>query len=335
MTTQDARRPGATLSRFTAALNGIFTGTRDKHDAHRRARPVLEDMVAAPGIIAEILERHVAQPAGLNATNYPVVSCDIVHQPHFGLVANCWIPLPDRNTDLSTKAIHHHGEMLLTTITAFGPGYEHWTFTVPQARDQSRNLYSMALGERAPHPAGHVAFVDAYIPHVPFFPSDLTVTFALWSSRRATTWKDRLKRVPVLHQHSTKLRRIGASLGFARALDLKVVEYFDFSPTADGFLGMKDREEFPRGPNADYLHSLFRVIQGTESDRVVSAVGRQLETGRITDPELVRRLLHDLSSGRRIEGRLSPDHYTVPYANFTAQQVEDALRAAARLPVGV
>lgn len=317
------------LSYRIAALRAAFAGAKDKYSAHELARPVLLDMAASPTIFTEILERHLARQDALTLKHYPVVSLEIETNPHFGLVANCWIPLPDRDTDISTKAIHHHGQMLLTTVTAFGPGYEHWTFTPPEVLDPTRDLYTMRLLERAPHPTGHAAFVDANTGHVPFYPASFTITLALWSSRQPTTWKDTLKRLPALHKHSTALRDLAASIGLTRALDLKIIEYFDFFPSTDGFLGMREREEFPRGPNEDYLSSLFHVIQQTGNDALAPAIRRRLDVAPGSNVALVTQLLSDLECGRPIDGKLSPGHFGVTYANFRAGAVGRALEACA------
>ena len=316
------------LRPYLSALRDAFARGADKHVAHARAQTVLGDMAASREALTAVLEKHLTSPGAFDARHYPVVALDIETNPHFGLVANCWIPLPDRDTDMSTKAIHHHGQMLLTTVTAFGPGYEHWTFTTPRAVDEQREVYTMRLLERAPHPLGHAAFVDAYGAHVPFYPASLTITLALWSSSRPTTWKDGLKRVPVLHKYSTPLRRIAASAGFARMLDLKVAEYFDFFPAPEGFRSMKDREEFGRGPNEDYLHSLFHILQQTGNESLGPLARRALAGAEPSSQAVASRLLDDLDRGRPIAGRLSPGHYGVPHANFRAVDIQRALDAS-------
>lgn len=316
------------LSGSLAALRRVFASYRDKYAAHEHAAPILQDMAASRAFFTEVLERHLDRPDALTVKHYPVVSLDIETNAHFGLVANCWIPLPDGNTDMSTKAIHHHGDMLLTTVTAFGPGYEHWQFTTPERVDERSERYTMRLLERAPHPTGHVSFVDAHIGHVPFYPPSLSITYALWSDRRPTSWKDSLKRVPALHKHSAALRDLAVSLGLRRALDLKVAYYFDFFPTDQGFRGMKDRREFERGPNEDYLYSLFHILQRTGNEALVPAIRRRLSSSG-SNAGLVEHLLADLESGRPIDGRLSPGHYGIPYANFQAEAVERALMACA------
>lgn len=316
------------MKRYIDALKKIFAGAPNKHEANYRSQSVLAEMSNDPAFLTSVLEKHVQTAGSLNTKHYPVVGIDIELNHLFGLVANCWIPLPDRATDVSTKAIHHHGEMLLSTVTAFGPGYEHWTFKQPVAVDPISESYSLDLIDHGPHPLHHVAFVDSYVAHLPFYPAGLTITYALWSSKFQSNWKDRVKRFPPLQKNSARLKELAARAGMTRHLDLKVVEYFDFYPTARGFCGIKERKEFERGPNTDYLPSLFQVIQETGNEQLVPLLKQQLNSGRPLDnPDLLRDLIQQLESGRIIEGRLSPTHYGIERANFSKQDLEIALAA--------
>jgi len=317
-----------TIKKYVDALNAVFRGARDKHEANRRSRPVLEEMSGDPAFLAEVLERHLRTPGALAARHYPVIGLDIELNPFYGLVANCWIPLPGRETDVSTKSIHHHGNMLLSTVTAFGPGYEHWTFTKPEPVDEAAELYELRLIEHAPHPRHHVAFVDSYVAHLPFYPPETSVTYALWSNKFPVTWKDRVKRLPVLQKNSAALRGLAVRAGLARQLDLKVIEYFDFYPTPEGFRGIRERTEFELGPNEDHLYSLLHVVQATGNERLAPVIEEQLEReGPPENAPLARRLLADLRSGRPVEARLSPTHFNVARANFTRREVEASLAA--------
>lgn len=319
------------IKKYVGALDEVFKTAPDKHEANYRSRAVLEDMSGNRAFFSEALEKHLRTPGALNTKHYPVVGLNIELNAYYGLVANCWIPLPDRKSDISTKAIHHHGDMLLSTVTSFGPGYEHWTFSRPVETDAGSELYAMQLIERAPHPRHHVAFVDSYIAHLPFYPPDTSVTYALWSSKFSVTWKDKIKRVPVLQKNSAALRGLAVRAGLARSLDLKVVEYFDFYPTSEGFRGIRERTEFERGPNEDYLYSLFHVIQVTENDHLAPIISELLESSEaLENPQLVRQLLKDLQQGKIIEGRLSSTHYGVERANFTRSEAERALDAQGR-----
>ena len=313
------------LSEHIEALTELFRRSTNKHDAHFRARDMLKEMAADPSVLTAVFEKYLRRPGIMNSRHYPVIGIEIELNLHFGLVANCWIPLPDRRTDVSTKAIHHHGEMLLTTVTAFGPGYEHWTFSRPSLVDPERALFALSLLEREPHPLGGAAFVDAYVPHLPLYPGALTITLALWSHRSRTSWKDRVKRLPFLKGREAALRELGGRLGLSRALDLKVVHYFDFCPAAGGFRGLAERKEFDRGPNEDFVFSLFHVLQQTGQEQLAARIESRL--GEIENRELVKTLLRDLREGRAIEGRLSRGHFDRDSANFTT---EDIARALAR-----
>lgn len=320
------------MKQYLDSLKKVFASAPNKHEANYRSQAVLEDMSNDPSFFRSVLEKHLQTAGSLNTKHYPVVGIDIELNHLFGLVANCWIPLPDRTTEVSTKAIHHHGDMLLSTVTAFGPGYEHWTFEKPVALDPAAESYSLNLIDHAPHPLHHVAFVDSYVAHLPFYPPGMTITYALWSSKFESTWKDRLKRVPLLQKNSARLKNVAARAGLAKHLDLKVVEYFDFYPTADGFRGIKERTEFERGPNSDYLPSLFQVIQETGNEQLAPLLKQQLDAGlSLENPDLLKDLIHRLERGQTIEGRLSPTHYGIDRANFSKQDIERALAAQSKI----
>ena len=312
---------------YQSELRRIFLTASSKHQAHDKSRRVLEDICGDRPFIGAVLKNYLSHPEVLNSKNYPVVGINVDLNSSYHLVANCWIPLPDRQSDVSTKAIHHHGTMLLTTATMFGPGYEHWLFGPPQEMDPAQELYAMKVTERKLHGPDDIAFVDAYEPHLPLFPSGMTVTLALWSNRSRTTWKDRLKRIPLLKRNEETLRKIAVRVGLTRSLDLKVVEYFDFYPTENGFKGMRERVEFGLGPNEDYLQSLFHILQKTENDRLAPLIENHVEAGntRLINRSKIVELLQDLRHGRPIEGRLSNCHLNVPHAIFKSRDIERTL----------
>ena len=322
----------AQLGRYVAELTRIFKTTSCKHEAHEHSRRILEDIAADRSFINRVLRHYLLTPGTLNVKNYPVVGMDVELNPYYHLVANCWIPLPGHERNISSKAIHHHGHMLLTTLTLFGPGYEHWLFTQPEELDGARELYTMDVVERKRHALHNIAFVDAWKAHLPVYPERLSITLCLWSNQFPTTWKDQIKRVPLFKRNEDALRRIAQRIGLSRSLDLKIVSYFDFYPTEEGFKGMRERMEFERGPNEDHLHSVFHTIQETGNEALSVLMKEQLESGNtvFANPTLIRHLLHDLQRGRPIEGRLSSCHLNIPHATFTTETIERALAALRR-----
>lgn len=322
------------LKEAVGDLVGVFKSASTKHAAHEAAAPIMEQLTREPAFLTALIAKYLGTKGSLDRGNYPVVGMEVASNPWFGLVANCWIPLPGRETHISTKCIHHHGNMLLTTATLFGPGYEHWLFSKPEATagpeatDAVQGRYKMNVVDVAPHPQGHVSFVDAWIPHTPFYPKELSITLALWSNQFDTTWKDHVKRLPGISENANALRDVAVRLGMTGALDLKIVQSYDFFPDGDSFLVMRERKEFSLGPADDHLQSVFHIVQRTGNEHLGRVVRRALESGSVRGTRAtIDRLLRDLESGRPIEGKLSPNHYGVPYANFTR---DDVLRAAGK-----
>ncbi len=308
------------------ALLEVFESSKTKYEANERAAPVLEQLSRQPEFMTQLLERYLQTPGSLDKQNYPVVSIPVGLNPNFHLVAHCWIPLPGHQTHISTKAIHHHGDLLLSSVTVFGPGYEHWMFTLPEPIDAQRGLYRMTLLEAAAHPQHHVAFVDCWTAHTPMYPPSLSITLALWTNRHPTTWRDRVKRLPIFKGRENQLRTLAVKWGLKESLQLKVVDSFDFFPTADGFQVMREREEFSRGPVADHVASVFHVLQKTGNDQLADTIAQRLSNGLIHEGrEAVEALLPKLRAGSPVEGQLSPGHFGLQYANFTRDAVRTAL----------
>ena len=318
-----------TLTDVTEALNRVFGEEQDKHAAHRRAAPILEQASREPSFLTGVFEKHLAEPGSLEALNYPVVSLKPASTPFFELAVNCWIPLPSADTHVTTKAIHHHGTLLLTTATIFGIGYEHMLFSPAAPVDKGKDLFSMKLTESELHPLHHVAFVDKWVPHVPLYPPSLTITLALWSGSARSTWKDRVKRVPVIKKNEKLLRAAVKRLGLTKRLDLKVIEYFDYFPVpaaeGTGFRGMRERQEFALGPNEHHLKSFFHTLQQTDNAQLAPLARRSLAACAASTRALGEPLVDALEKGRPIHGHLSEGHFGIPFANFTKQEI---LRAA-------
>jgi hypothetical protein len=316
------------LREAEAELLRIFRTSATKHEAHTRARPVTEQLSRDPSFLSAAISQYLTSPGSLDKQNYPVVSMEITVNPWFALVANCWIPLPGGETNITTKAIHHHGTMLLTTATLFGPGYEHWMFSLPTQVSEDSDVYTMKLLEAAPHPKHHVSFVDAWVAHTPLYPQSLSITLALWSNSTPTTWKDRVKRISVFRGREEKLRALAVRAGLKKQLDLKVVDGFDFYPDRDGFKITKDRKEFERGPNEDHLCSVFHVMQVTGNEHLATTVRQLIDDRKVSGPRsVVERLVQQLERGTPISGRLSTGHYDMPRMNFTRADIERALEA--------
>jgi hypothetical protein len=325
----------ASTANAIAELRSVFEAAPSKHAAHAECGDRLVRLAADPAFLHDVLAAALRDPGKVNSPSYPVLAFDVESNPYFEIVVHAWIPLPDGRTDLSTKAIHHHGELLLSTVTMFGPGYEHWRFTPPEpdpASGPGEHRYSLGLVETGQHALHDLVFVDAGTPHLPLFPPDLTLTVCLWSDQRPTTWRDRVKRIPLIQRHSGSLRKLVTRIGLADQLAVKNVSFFDFHPVGDGFEGLPEREEFERGPNDEYLQNLVYVLQRTGNADLLELLRSHFERGALESPDKARALLAACDRGEEIGPTLAESHYTQPQANFTRAQLEAALGAHSTTP---
>ena len=317
------------MKRYVETLTKIFKKARDKRQAHRECSGVLGEISHDPDFLKSCIRNHLKKRGSLNQLHYPFPSFPAELNPYFGLVINCWIPIADDSapTQRTTTAIHSHGEMILTTATIFGAGYENWTFSPAILMDPENEIFELKRVEQSMHSLHHVLFIDSFMPHAPFFPPSLTITLALWSSSHPTHWKDHVKRFPFFKGNEKWLRAGLSKLGLQKAFDLKIINYFDFHPQGAGFKGLKTRQEYPRGTNADYLSSLFYILQQTGNEDITHDIQEHLRSsGAILNRDLIRQLLLKIKKGEIIENQLSGCHFKPPHASFTKHEIEAALR---------
>jgi hypothetical protein len=317
----------ARLSRYTRPLSRMFEETRDMRRAHERAVPILQELAADKSFLSTLFEAHLHREGALNTRHYPSLGIEIAQTPKFNLVANCFLPRAAWGERITANSIHHHGSLYLTTVTAHGPGYEHWRFSRPELIDPDRSLFRVKLLDRQMHVRQHVSFVDSHMPHAVMFPDSLTVTFALWSSNRAAPWRDQLRKLPFFQARKAFFLRAAKRLRLARFFGINVVEYFDYFPVEDGLEGMRERIQFQRGPNEDYLYTLFHVIQATDNAGLGDVVRERLTRDpKVEQPALIQKLLDDLRADRSIPFRFSAGvHDPLKHMNFAAADIERCL----------
>lgn len=86
--------------KYLGEMKAIFANTRDKHEANYQSTNLMAEISGDAEFFSEILQKHLEKTENLNTLHYPVVGIDIELNEYFGLVANCWIPLPDKSTNI-------------------------------------------------------------------------------------------------------------------------------------------------------------------------------------------------------------------------------------------
>lgn len=262
------------IARAEAALREAF-GQKDFREAHRRARPALLALEAEAGLLQEIVKRFVltsdhSQSRRIN----PVVAIPLLENESFTLVANIWLPRPDGRTDISHQSIHHHGNLLLTSVAAYGPGYESIVFHCDQAELKKPDEARMTARQTYQNHRGKIEFVDSQEPHVVFYPPKLSVTYALWSKDRPyQTARFRFLRAPT--GAKAVVRQLLNAIGIGRYVGLNQSDGLDYTVRAGIVWRLPKRVQYSVGTHDNFLGALRYIVReiGLRDPEVDFALG--------------------------------------------------------------
>lgn len=315
------------LTDFIDQLKKIFAAG-DRSGAHKAAAPVLHAMAADRSVLHEILKRHLEQPEFFKRTrHHPIIGFPVEENPDFSLLASCFPPLPDRATDVSHQTIHHHGDLLLTSAAAFGPGYESILFKTGWQIDQGSGLTRMDIDKRYTHHLHNVEFIGPYVPHLVFFPPGLSITYALWSHRQKHAF-DSVRRSKVLQQFKGPVTALVKKLGLTRSLGINAIEYFDFYVEDSKVYALKERIfGYGGGTNENFLQNVFYVLQEVGFNDEVFL--KQLRTRlQASGEERAVFWLDRLLQKQKLSDAFEPSHLNIDKVNLRKQDVLAAFPSA-------
>ena len=319
------------LDTYKLEFNKVFKFENDRAKAHEICAKLLENLTQDAALLKIVLMHNFSNKDFLCQGHYPVLAFPIFSNVDYELIANIWLPLQSKSTDYSTKQIHHHGPMLMTTVTSFGPGYFHYLFKKPERISPDTDLFSMKLLEAKQHRPSNSLFVDQYLAHVPMYPEKLSITFALWSDSKPTKFLSRIKKIPTLQKRADTLRKTMKSMGMGKALDLKLENYLDYHPSPNGFIGIKNRDEveFKRGPIRDRVQSIIHLLQETSNEDLIDICQDNLESNKSMEHNeklVCLKLMSRARKGEEIAPKISEKlHFGFEKANFTHEQIKASL----------
>jgi len=245
---------------YIAELRSIFSQP-NLYEAHEQCVPVMNAMARERAFFLGVIRKCLSDSEYLGRVrHYPTLAFPIEENEDFTLVANVFLPLPDGNRDLSFQSIHHHGQLILTTISAFGAGYESIIFEPGYTIDEETGLTDMQMDRLYQNELYNVAFVDKLTPHIVFYPEATSITFALWSREKHEAL-DKMKKMKVLQNVKGPLKRIIKMAGLNAAIGLNKIDFNDFYPKDGKIWGLKDRLGYTEGTNRNWLQNVFSVIQ--------------------------------------------------------------------------
>ena len=307
------------LTDYVAAIAAIFSDEKDRYKAHEKATPVLKAMGSDRNVLFDIFRQNLLNAEFINKPrHYPTIAFDIYKDENIGINGNCFMPLPDRSGDLSFQSIHHHGKLLLTTVAAFGPGYESILFKKGFVINKENQTVHMEIEKDYQFLPGSIEFVDSNQPHVVFFPKDASITYAMFTYASVNTATQKLKNNFFVRKFKEPIRKGLKMFGLLDKAGVNAVEDYDFYPEKQQIKVLKNRINFESGSNENLLTNVFYVFQKTGFDDFIFL--DKLKNVYPSHTHL-HKLIDRFKNGKEIKDEFYDFHQNVRYVNLSKKEI--------------
>lgn len=296
-----------------------------RYEAHKRVAPILLEMAKDEHYLKAIIKQNIAQDDFFNQNRInPVIAFKIFENKDFSFVAHAFMPLPDKDTTITHQSIHHHGNLLLSTVNCFGKGYESilfkkgYQFTDVEAKLEVQKKYTNTLY--------NYEFIDSHTPHVVYYPSEVTITYALWSSEKENA-TDGIKRLGLLKKYKKPVKKVIQVLGFEKLFNLNIVEYMDFYVKEDKVVPMKERIKYPEASNLNFIENLFYLLQQVnfENEDFLSEIFSNLSD---SEKQLVKPILQKYLNNEELKTSIEDSQLNIAKVNLNRADLERIFKTA-------
>ncbi|MCE3227544.1 MAG: hypothetical protein K0S32_2095 [Bacteroidetes bacterium] len=227
---------------YLKELTSIFaSNTREK--AHELSESVLKEMTSDRAFFEAVIRYNLSDPDFMNSMrNYErLLRFKVIKTADFNLVLNV-LP-PSRNHErISVKGICHHRDRILTTINAFGPGYESVLFKKDFHVSRINLRATMEIDRIISPEKEQMNRIDSYTPYAVFFPDSVTATYTLNSTNKKN--KMILKDIPGNFEFLANMFGV-----------TDVPEVCFYAKDHHIFL-LKHKLKYPIGPNSTFLSNI-------------------------------------------------------------------------------
>jgi len=311
------------LNQHLSNISSIFKNEKDRYQAHKKAAPILKEMVADREILFDIFRKNLSDDAFINKVrHYPTLAFDVYQDKNVSISGNCFMPLPDRSGELSFQSIHHHGKLLLSTVAAFGPGYESIVFKKGFKIDKDAQTAEMGIEKSYRFEKGSLEFIDSDQPHIVFFPEDASITYAMWAYTKQSSIIKELKNNPLIKKFKGQIRKVLKVMGLLKTVGINAVENFDFYPENGQIKVLKNRLGFKSGTNENFLTNVFYVLQKAGFNDVIF-LGELKK--KHPDNTHLHQLIDKLTNGEKISDEFYDFHMNVKYVNISKSDIIKAV----------
>ena len=176
------------LDFYLETFQQIFAETTNKYEAHMKSHPYLYRTAKEDDVIYETFRRNLIQPGFFHQPSYsPDFLISLIDRPECSLSMSFFGPLQDHRTDYTYSTLHHHDDFILSSISAKGPGYTSLIFKQGYAINKESGEVKLELEKYCQHYHLNIEFIDKHSAHTIFYPSEISMTYALWSSHKPTS----------------------------------------------------------------------------------------------------------------------------------------------------
>ena len=126
----------------------IFDNNQDLRIAHKKSEDIMKQIVEDKNSINEIVEFNLSQPDfWFKKRHYPTLALSVFTNELIDIVINIYPALPNGDLNTSFQSIHHHGNLMLSTIGLSGPGYSSISFKKDFVINKNNNACKMEIAE--------------------------------------------------------------------------------------------------------------------------------------------------------------------------------------------
>jgi hypothetical protein len=308
------------LEDYIAELNLIFDKNTDRYKAHELSQPILLKMAEDKSIINQIIARNIVKPGFFEQKRItPVIAFEIEVNDVVSFIAHCWLPQPDLDTEISNQSIHHHGDLILTSVAAWGSGYESILFKKGIHIDKKTHETTFEIEKIYKNPYMNIEFIDVNTAHIVFYPNELSITYALWTNHKSKS-AEKLRSISFLQKNRKKIRKIIDYFNLAKIFNLNSYQFVDFYPKSGKIYAMKNRIRYTAGGHDSFAHGLFKILSETKFQDY-NLLKANLGKSNVENVELYKDLLNRLNKNEPISDKFEEIHMNIPKVNIKKSEI--------------
>lgn len=292
-------------------------------DAHYNCREILETIAHDKNFLINTLINFMEKKKNLSCCSYrPFIIVPIWANQYFSFSAHLWLPLPKHISSLSHQSIHHHGKLLLSSVSPYGEGYESVLFKPGWEVDPFTREATLQPDKYYKNKLFNLEFIDEYTPHVVFYPESFSVTYALWSKDRYYL-SEKLKYFPIISKFKEPVKKIISLTGSKNATSLNLVEDMDFFIRDNKCYSMKKRIYCKNGTNQEFINNFLYSLQ-TLGFKEEEPIHKMKSFFTRTKQDYLAEMVNDFLENKPFECNIySPESMSDVRVNIPKQQILD------------